>query len=204
MYNIGYRETGKNSYYNRAKAKQYIDTYWKNFNPAYPAFPVFEVSGGDCANFISQVLHAGGMEWIDDGNPSHYTWYTNWYCKPGASIRDGDNRVTLSWKVAAAFERHWRERAARFMTMSYADAMSNINNLAYQVRIGDVMQFCYPNGIAWHTLVVTGFAWDAGGGFNDVVLASHTLESNRRSLYHTLEKEAGNNILNIYIIKEGD
>lgn len=204
MDNNDYRQVGKNSHYNRAKAKQYIDTYWKNFNPAYPAFPVYEVVGGDCANFISQVLHAGGMEWVDDGNPSHYTWYTNWYCKPGATNKDGDARVSLSWKVAAMFMRHWEQRAARFMAMGYKDAINNMESLARQVRIGDVMQFCYANGEAWHTLAVTGFAWDREGGFNDIVLASHTQESNSRSLYHTLLKEPKDHILKVYIIKEGD
>ncbi|MDF2520591.1 MAG: hypothetical protein K0R84_1219 [Clostridia bacterium] len=196
-----HRAPNENKHYNRTKAKQYIDAHWKNYNPAYPTF---HGGGGDCANFISQVLYAGGMRWVDDGNPSHYSWFTNWYCKPGATNKDGDRRITLSWKVAAAFKRHWERRVARNIVISYKDAINNIKNLAHELYVGDPVQFCYANGVSYHTLVVTGFAWDKAGGFNDIVLASHTIDSNRRSLYHTMQKYPDNYQLRVYVIKEGE
>lgn len=195
------RAAGKNSFYNRQKAKAYIDTYWQNYNPAYPTF---HGGGGDCANFISQVVYAGGMPWVDDGNPAHYSWASNWYCKPGATNRDGDTRITLSWKVAASFMRHWEGRVARLTVMNYKDAINNMKDLAYQVFPGDPIQFCYANGVPYHTLIVTGYAWDPEAGFNDVVLASHTIDSNRRSLYHTMLKYPADYQLRMYVIKEGE
>lgn len=195
------RPNDKNSFYNRSKAKQYIDTYWNNYNPAYPTF---HGGGGDCANFVSQVLYAGGMPWIDDGNPDHYTWFTNWYCKPGATNRDGDRRVSLSWKVAAAFKKNWETRAAKQVVISYKDAIESMNELAFQVYVGDPVQFCYANGVPYHTLVVTGFAWDQAAGLNDIVLASHTIDSNRRSLYYTIQKFPKDYHLRFYVIKDGE
>jgi len=44
--------------YNGAAAASYADTYWQNYNPAWPSFTN---SGGDCTNFVSQALHAGGI-----------------------------------------------------------------------------------------------------------------------------------------------
>jgi cell wall-associated NlpC family hydrolase len=44
--------------YNRAAAVQYADTYWNNYNSAYPSFAT---KGGDCTNFVSQALYAGGV-----------------------------------------------------------------------------------------------------------------------------------------------
>lgn len=196
-----YRAIAKNNNYNRAKAKQYIDAYWDNYNPAYPAF---HGGGGDCANFVSQVLYAGGMKWVDDGNPNHYTWSANWYCKPGATNRDGDRRITLSWKVAAAFRRHWEKRSARQIIIKYRDAISNMEKLSRELYIGDPVQFCYANGAAYHTLIVTGFAWDKAAGVNDIVLASHTIDSNKRSLYNTMLKYPGDYLLRVYVIKDGE
>ena len=195
------RVAGKNSFYNREKAKAYIDTYWENYNPAYPTF---HGGGGDCANFVSQVLNAGGMPWVDDGNPNHYTWFTNWYCKPGASNKDGDKRISLSWKVAASFKRHWDKRAAKQVVISYKDAIDNMKDLSKQVFVGDPVQFCYANGTAYHTLIVTGFAWDKEARLNDIVLASHTINSNKRSLYHTIQKYPMDYHLRFYVIKEGE
>lgn len=193
------RVAGKNSFYNRNKAKAYIDAYWQNYNSAYPTF---HGGGGDCANFVSQVLYAGGMPWVDDGRPNHYTWFSNWYCKPGATNKDGDKRVTLSWKVAASFKRHWEKRAAKQIVISYQDAINNMTDLSKQIFVGDPVQFCYANGVSYHTLVVTGYAWDKAAGVSDIVLASHTIDSNKRSLYNTMKKYPKDYQLRAYVIKE--
>jgi hypothetical protein len=44
--------------YNGAAAAAYADTYWQNYNPAWPSFAN---RGGDCTNFASQALYAGGI-----------------------------------------------------------------------------------------------------------------------------------------------
>jgi hypothetical protein len=44
--------------YNGASAATYADTYWQTYNPAWPSFAN---SGGDCTNFVSQALYAGGI-----------------------------------------------------------------------------------------------------------------------------------------------
>jgi hypothetical protein len=46
------------SAYNGAAAAGYADTYEQNYNPAWPSFAN---SGGDCTNFVSQALYAGGI-----------------------------------------------------------------------------------------------------------------------------------------------
>ncbi len=187
-----------NSFFDRNKAKLYIDTYWKNYNPAYPSFAS---GGGDCANFVSQILYAGGMPWVDNKNPANYTWGTNWYCKQGATNKDGDRRISLSWKVAAIFKSFWVKHAEHTMTYSYAEAIEKINEIANTVYIADVVQFCYSNGVPWHTLAVTGFTKDQKTGKNDIVLSSHTMDSNSRSLLNTLLSYPSNYKLRVYIIK---
>lgn len=50
--------------YNRIAARDYAYKYWSSYNPAYTSY---KGNGGDCANFVSQCLHAGGI-------PTDATW----------------------------------------------------------------------------------------------------------------------------------
>lgn len=43
--------------YNYTAMAQYLEGYWSNYNPAYRSFAG---GGGDCTNFVSQALYAGG------------------------------------------------------------------------------------------------------------------------------------------------
>jgi len=188
------------SFYDRSRAKQYIDTYWKKYNPAYPAF---SNGGGDCTNFISQVLFAGGVSWVDDGNPANSRKSTNWYCKPGATTKDSERRITFSWKLAAVFKAHFIRRVAAHSIYSYTEAITNMNGLSEGVFIGDVVQFCYSSGVPYHTLAVTGFNRDPEYHVKDIVLASHDIDSNNRSLYRTMLKYPSDYKLRLYNIIYG-
>lgn len=49
-------EESSNSILNLTEMNIYADTYWKNYNPAYPT------AGKDCCHFASQILIAGGLD----------------------------------------------------------------------------------------------------------------------------------------------
>ena len=61
--------------YNYNAMADYLEKYWSNYNPAYRSFAG---AGGDCTNFVSQALRAGGWKdkpgWYRNAN---YWWYTN-------------------------------------------------------------------------------------------------------------------------------
>lgn len=44
--------------YSTQKAIEYAKKYWKDYNPEYKTY---KGAGGDCANFVSQCLYAGGF-----------------------------------------------------------------------------------------------------------------------------------------------
>jgi N-acetylmuramoyl-L-alanine amidase len=48
----------KSTLYDRKAAAGYADLYWDNYNPEYADY---SGSGGDCANFVSQCMIAGGL-----------------------------------------------------------------------------------------------------------------------------------------------
>jgi hypothetical protein len=59
--------------YDGAAAAAYADSYWQNYNPAWSSFAN---SGGDCTNFVSQALYAGGIA-MRTSPP--YTGNAAWY-----------------------------------------------------------------------------------------------------------------------------
>ena len=58
--------------YDVEKAVAYSETYWENYNPAYANFNPY---GGDCANFTSQSISAGGMPQVVGSAYGNDGWY---------------------------------------------------------------------------------------------------------------------------------
>jgi len=83
--------------YNGSAAASYADQYWQTYNIAYPSFAN---SGGDCTNFVSQALYAGGIAmrlsppysgtnaWDILRNRKRWSWTTSW-------VNAQDNSVFL-------------------------------------------------------------------------------------------------------------
>ena len=61
--------------YSPDRAAEYADTYWLNYNPAYSDY---NSVGGDCANFVSQAIEAGGM-------PMDENWFWRSYSDRSSS-----------------------------------------------------------------------------------------------------------------------
>ena len=58
--------------YNRQKVRDYAATWYYRFNPLYKNFSFDSDGGGDCANFASQCIRAGGKK-------TTKKWYHNRY-----------------------------------------------------------------------------------------------------------------------------
>jgi len=67
------RKIASQNSYNRSKAVEYADRYWKNYNPAYINFSKL---GGDCTNYVSQCMRAGGAP-DDYSGPIEQQWWYN-------------------------------------------------------------------------------------------------------------------------------
>ncbi|MGK5629343.1 amidase domain-containing protein [Streptomyces sp. URMC 123] len=116
--------------YNYAAMASYAEKYWRNYNPAYRKF---NAAGGDCTNFISQALRAGG--WKDAPGPSddNRSWY---YATNGQSV---------SW--VGANEWSW-------FTLSSKRA-TNLANV-YQMDVGDILQLDFDrDGSKDHSMITT-------------------------------------------------
>ena len=83
---------GKFIKYNREEATKYATKWALSRNPAYKDY---EKWGGDCTNYVSQCVHAGGIPFDHEGNNILKQWY--WY---------SDMNRTPSWTGAEPFYKY--------------------------------------------------------------------------------------------------
>ncbi|MCB5166974.1 amidase domain-containing protein [Streptomyces bambusae] len=144
--------------YNYGAMAAYADRYVFNYNSYYRTF---SDRGGDCTNFVSQALRAGG--WKDAGWPYAHTG-TWWYVQSGQ---------TPSWINV--------NRWADFAT--YSGRVYGLSNVWYQ-GVGDVMQMDFEGGTDKdHTMMVT--YKDSGG---QPYFTYHTRDTYRRPLQDILDR----------------
>lgn len=168
--------------YNRNAAKAYAETY--ALSPNTSQYPLFK--DDDCANFISQVLRAGGMEMV--GND--YTKFENWFCY----TTDAKNlkQISLTWRSARYFRRYWgnengigRNAAREYREMKLLDVMESFQDLYDYLEIGDVIQYGDPkkNNLPYHTQVIHAKGYNTVLNINDLFMAQHTANRKNVSLY---------------------
>ncbi|MFD4633786.1 amidase domain-containing protein [Streptomyces sp. NPDC058284] len=116
--------------YGYSAMAQYAEKYWRSYNPAYRKF---NGAGGDCTNFVSQALKAGGWKPVPGSAYDYRNW---WYESAGQST---------SW--VGVNEWAW-------FTLSNRRAPNLAS--AYQLDVGDVLQVDFDkNGSKDHTMLVT-------------------------------------------------
>lgn len=194
-----------NNWYSRTKALEYMDAYAES--PNRSEYSYFDGGlGGDCTNFVSQVLRHSGMGDLFDNRYTNYTQpsadsYKSWYFKNATY----PNRST-SWTGAHEFRYHWanvnntgNNRAYSYKVYTVSSFLDNFENIRASIGWGDVIQHIYAsNGVTWHSQVVsrTGVPY---GGFYDIKVAQHSPDLLERSLYDMLKSRKDNGQGNDYV-----
>ncbi|MFE6171846.1 amidase domain-containing protein [Streptomyces sp. NPDC056464] len=110
----------------------YAEKYWRNYNKDYPDFNG-QGAGGDCTNFVSQSLKAGGWKHA----PGYVYDYTKWF----------GNAEIQSHSFVGVNEWSWFAQNSKRTT-----GLANV----YQMDVGDVLQMDFDkNGSKDHTMIVT-------------------------------------------------
>lgn len=195
--------TGLNYNYDRKLAKQYAEKY--ALTPNTKEYPYFE--NDDCANFISQVLEAGGMKKVG----IKWDRVESWFCNT-KDIKDL-TKIAITWRAARYFRRHWANenslgtnRAAVAITITAQQALDNFDRLYTLLKEGDVIQYGNPsdNNYPYHTQVIhdKGFNWKLNK--YDLYMAQHTENRLYVSLYNYLNKFIDKTIRPVYIYRIKD
>ena len=120
-------------------------------NTSYRYFPLQGDGGGDCSNFISQCLYAGGAP-LDFGPISPW-----WYKNKGTS-KVYDATWSVSWAVAHSLYWTLKVRYEHRILGLKAVEVSDIGLL----EAGDLIQYERERGFIYHSAIVTSFT-DSGG-----------------------------------------
>ena len=135
--------------YDRAAAEQYMRQYDHQRNDRWYAY---DDVGGNCMNFGSQVLLAGGIPMDEEGGSK---WY--WH---------GQNTLDLSWINVGRFYSYARENRGYGLV---ADTEANY----YTGQVGDIL-ILGPDGGHNHTTVISGIVRNEAGETVDYLLCSNT------------------------------
>lgn len=135
------------------------------FNSNYPNWTSL---GGDCANFVSQCLYAGGKSMKGTPGSSNATNWSNSFSY-GTAL--DTSKVSATWRGANAFKSYWQTNSLSYKKFSSCTSEA----LSYGYR-GDAVSFLNTNGAAYHTLIIVSY------GNQDLLLAQHTPSNDRRSL----------------------
>ncbi|WP_371671816.1 amidase domain-containing protein [Streptomyces sp. NBC_00289] len=110
----------------------YAEKYWNVYNTAYPNYNG-HADGGDCTNFVSQSLKAGGWKHV----PGYVYDYTKWF---GNADIQSDSFVGVN-------EWSWFAQNSKRTT-----SLANV----FQLEVGDVLQMDFDkDGSKDHTMIVT-------------------------------------------------
>ena len=139
--------------YSGSSAATYARTYALSYNTNYPSYAL---SGGDCTNFVSQCLYAGGIP-MNGSNSSTGTYNstTKWYCICTVSEYHGNYEhreyaVTTSWIRVSDFNTYMTTVASSKTTKT------SISTLYYGCSVGDVVQLANKTtGTPYHTIIIS-------------------------------------------------
>ena len=131
---------------------------------------MFRIAIGDCANFISQALFAGGKKMKGTpGTSAEATNFANWLSQGSAN---NTNRVSSTWRGADAFKHYWTANAEKYRTFSSYTS----DAYAYGFR-GDAVTLLNSNNRGYHTLIIVSY-----GSGGDLIYAAHTGNTKTGSL----------------------
>lgn len=155
--------------YDRSSAVAYADTYAHSRSSNYPNYGTGP-NCTDCTNYVSQVLHEGGLPEIE-GSDDEWHWYYYW------SWWHGDWRGSKSWAATDWLNRH---------ASQYQGSRFQYKN-PWELEEGDFFVMDLPtnpfNGPD-HARAIVGWGWAQEGDAGWGLLASQHCIDRKRVLWN--------------------
>jgi len=126
--------------YNGVAAANYAIKYALSPNKEYKYYQSINENGGDCTNFVSQCLKAGGAPM--DYNNSMPWWY---------DMKRG--QASICWAVAHSLYWYLKINQSRNSNRIKGLEIENISGL----EIGDLIFYENYNNIIFHAAIITSF-----------------------------------------------
>jgi hypothetical protein len=157
------------NYYKREKAVNYAKQWsqngaklrnsppWANYDPP--------LGNGDCTNFVSQCIHAGGIPMDHKGKEyEQWKWYDNNY-NPAQTAK---GRVA-SWTGVEGLYNYCRHNKGFGMAAS-------VDSTWNEAQIGDVVQLGKTKDDFFHSIIITEYVYDDSDILKDFLICCHTTD----------------------------
>ncbi|MBC3796671.1 amidase domain-containing protein [Acetobacterium tundrae] len=160
------REANSKNPYDTKSAVSYAMT-WINSQGVIrntDEYGVYDQYDGNCNNYISQCLHAGGipMDYFGDAN-TQWKWYDD-----SINLEETDSGRSPAWAGVDEFYTYASENTGYGL-----DAIVDDN--VFSGSIGDILQFGYNQ--EWHhSVIITDVIKDANGNMLDYLINSNTTD----------------------------
>lgn len=163
--------------YDGAAAAAYADTYWQNYNSAWPSFAN---RGGDCTNFVSQALYSGGIA-MRTSPP--YSGDAAWYMLPKNGPRWTYSVPWINAQDQSVFALRYLPGVTQVASYSGLAPGQTVADHASQ---GDIVLYDWNNDGSYdhEAIVVASDGANPDGTANWDLVDAHT--NNRYHAYWTL------------------
>lgn len=146
--------------YNRINAVNYARTWALKLNPKWGNYES-STYGGDCTNFTSQCIYAGGIPFDFYGTSDSVKWY--WY---------SNNRRVGAWSGAKQFNYYVQYNKGYGLKAHFGSLIDMIP--------GDIVQLGgnYPK--TYHSMIISDYAYNSNGYIEDYLICQHSTSASGR------------------------
>ena len=163
--------------YNRDEVYHWAYSHWNNYSKEYLNFGDEKWKGGDCTNFVSQCLRAGGAS---NDKSGAFQWYYN---KKGTLATSNDD-YSWTWSTSRGLN---STLSGNFKNNEFGPKATQkvINgdnqydpSIGEFVVPGDIIQYHWKNKSAIsHAAVIVGMIYNSAKTRYEPVIAEHTEDS---------------------------
>lgn len=163
--------------YSRDGAYNWASTYWRNYSRAFVNLGDQAGEGGDCTNFVSQCLRAGGAQNDKTGS---YQWY---YDNKGTS-KTTDDSYPWTWSTAKGLNyillgnyrnSEYGPKGIEKIINSDAEYSSTIGEF---IKYGDIIQYEWSKtSNLKHSAVIVDMVYNSAKERYEPVISTHTIDA---------------------------
>lgn len=177
--------------YSATAAINYTDSYWNTPNTSQYPYLNNDAVGTDCANFISQAVHAGGMTM----NGDWYIYRKNTVYPEPETIAQLDYSWTLAspspWISAREFKNFWGSSSNIVVSVQdYRNSQTANNIFTKDIVEGDVIVLLQPYGLGYrgyHCMLVNGYINSSTNNVATFQYAAHSRMTKTGDLYTAIQ-----------------
>ncbi|MDF2988239.1 MAG: hypothetical protein K0R50_3749, partial [Eubacterium sp.] len=170
-------ENAPRTSYNRDGAYNWAHKHWQNYSREFVNLGDQEWEGGDCTNFVSQCLRAGGAENDTRGT---YKWY---YINKDTS-KTSEHSYSWTWPTARGLNsvltgnNNKKEFGPKGSEKVITGDTNYTSDLGQFIALGDLIQYEWsPSSKIKHSAVIVGMFYNSAAQRYEPVVSTHSFDS---------------------------